>query len=96
MAHIRQSRPDSGLDVQVKDLKTLYVVPSSHLSGARAEFDEGDAMLAQRVLPQPHPHPNLWEGYNESRRCSRDTYPESYITKNTSIRRIWHTKDSYG
>jgi len=27
------------------------------------------------------------EGYRESRRCSRDTYPESYITKYTSIRR---------
>jgi len=27
------------------------------------------------------------EGYHESRRCSRDTYPESYITKYTSIRR---------
>jgi len=26
------------------------------------------------------------EGCRESRRCSRDTYPESYITKNTSIR----------
>ena len=30
---------------------------------------------------------NFWEGYHESRRCSRDTYPESYITKYTSIRR---------
>jgi len=28
-----------------------------------------------------------WEGYRESRRCSRDTYPESYITKYTGIRR---------
>ena len=28
-----------------------------------------------------------WEGYHESRRCSRDTYPESYITKYTSIRK---------
>ena len=27
------------------------------------------------------------EGYRESRRCSGDTYPESYITKYTSIRR---------
>ena len=27
-------------------------------------------------------------GHHESRRCSRDTYPESYITKNTSIRRL--------
>ena len=29
----------------------------------------------------------VWEGCRESRRCSRDTYPESYITKFTSIRR---------
>ena len=28
----------------------------------------------------------LWEGYHESRRCSRDTYPESYITKYTNVR----------
>jgi len=30
---------------------------------------------------------NGWEGYHESRRCSTDTYPESYILKYTSIRR---------
>ena len=30
----------------------------------------------------------LWEGCRESRRCSRDTYPESYITKYTIIRRL--------
>jgi len=29
VAQKRQSRPDSGLDVQVKDPKTLYVAPSS-------------------------------------------------------------------
>ena len=29
----------------------------------------------------------LWEGCRESRRCSKDTYPESYITRYTSIRR---------
>ena len=29
----------------------------------------------------------LWEGCRESRRCSRDTYPESYITEFTCIRR---------
>ena len=29
----------------------------------------------------------FWEGHHESRRCSRDTYPDSYITKYTSIRR---------
>ena len=30
----------------------------------------------------------LREGYHESRRCSRDTYPEPYITKYTSSRRL--------
>ena len=30
----------------------------------------------------------LWEGYRESKRCSKDTYAESYITKHTSIRRL--------
>jgi len=33
----------------------------------------------------------IWEGCHESRRCSRDTYPESYITKYTGIRRIQST-----
>ena len=27
----------------------------------------------------------LWEGFRESRRCSRDTYPEWYITEYTSV-----------
>ena len=30
----------------------------------------------------------VWEGCRESRRCSRDTYPESYIAKYTSIQRL--------
>ena len=50
-------------------------------------------------LPSPQPSPEsaqypqkvetyLWQGYHESRRCSRDTYSESYVTKCTSIRRL--------
>jgi len=31
--------------------------------------------------------PRIWEGYHESRRRSRDTHPESCITKSASIRR---------
>ena len=27
----------------------------------------------------------IWEGFRESRRCSRDTYPHSYITECTSV-----------
>ena len=34
MAHIRQSRPDYGLDFQVKVFKPFSVVPSSLASGA--------------------------------------------------------------
>ena len=41
--------------------------------------------------PQHPPHIPLWEGCRESRRCSRDTYPESYITKYTGIRRLTRT-----
>ena len=26
-----------------------------------------------------------WEGFRESRRCAKDTYPESYITEDTSV-----------
>ena len=37
MAHERQSRPDSGLDVQAKVLKTCQVVPSSLGNGSSAE-----------------------------------------------------------
>ena len=32
-----------------------------------------------------------WEGCRDSRRCSRDTYPESYITKYTSIKGGWRS-----
>ena len=28
---------------------------------------------------------STWEGYRESRRCSRDNYPESYINEYTSV-----------
>ena len=46
------------------------------------------AALAQDCGPQIVPHSGLQrhvQGYHESRRCSRDTFPESYITKYTSI-----------
>ena len=49
-AHVKQSRPDSGLKLRVID------------SGLVGSTD------------------------GESKRCSRDTYPESYITKYTSLR----------
>ena len=38
----------------------------------------------------------IWEGYRESRRCLSDTYPESYITKYTSIRRLLAIIEGHG
>jgi len=50
-----------------------------------------NTQLFRSVSANRHPfgqhQQNHWAGYRESRRCSRDTYPESYITKYTSIRR---------
>ena len=38
----------------------------------------------------------LREGCRESRRCSRDTYPEAYIAKHTRIRRVRTTSKPDG
>ena len=38
----------------------------------------------------------LWEGYHESSRCFRDTYPESYITKFTSLRSTNASREAAG
>ena len=37
----------------------------------------------------------LREGCRESRGCSRDTYPESYITKYTSTRRLYKHRERW-
>ena len=34
------------------------------------------------------------EGYRENRRCSRDTFPESYITEYTTMRRYHRSTSS--
>ena len=57
---------------------TLYL-PGLHLSLH---------LLSTVSLLFPGSHFLLWEGFRESRRYSRDTHPESYITKSTSIPRI--------
>ena len=58
------------------------VLPTSGLlpDFSNPVIDSGLGWLAER-----------WEGYHKGRRCSRDTHPESYITKYTSIRRV-HSK----
>ena len=48
--------------------------------------------ILERTRPEFCTDDRLRGGCHESRRCSRDIYPESYITKYTSIRRklIWN------
>ena len=52
---------------------------------------QGHGALHHLLTPQSERHSALidwvgwlWEGYHESRRCPRDTYPDSYITKYTT------------
>ena len=52
----------------------------AHRSGCKGVFAP---TLTTFLLPY-----RLREGYHEGKRCSRDTYPESYITKCTSVRRL--------
>ena len=49
------------------------------------------SVCGAEVPSHPPPWLHHWEGYRESRRCSRDTYPESYITKYIRIRRFPQT-----
>ena len=47
-----------------------------------------DETIQTAFLPWSGRVDRLWEGYHESKRCSRDTYPESYLTNFTSVRRL--------
>ena len=49
MAHIRQSRPDSGLGFQVKVVHTIPVVPSSLGSGGCTCLGSVSSLLPRRA-----------------------------------------------
>ena len=57
MAHIRQSRPDSGLDFQVEILKRIEVVPSSLGSGGLLSLHQRDTGIprSQETAPPQDP-----------------------------------------
>ena len=52
-----------------------------HISGYASNLVPGATVV--RTLGD-----GLRKGYYESRRCSRDTYPEPHITKYTCVRRL--------
>jgi len=72
-------RPESGLDCLACAIFARQRAPIP-LSEIRAVAHAASGHPAPICLA-------CWEGYHKSRRCSRGTYPESYITKYTSIRR---------
>ena len=74
------------LGVKVNHLNPYTLTPSPATSELRGNNFKKSRTFNRRERVV---HSGLigWEGYHESRRCSRDTYPETYITKYTSIRR---------
>ena len=59
VAPIRQSRRDSGLDVQVKDVKSIQVVPSAPGSGLHTVHCGGTSLIRNHHLLGPLPRA-LW------------------------------------
>jgi len=48
--HTRQARPDSGLGLQAKILKTFYLVPSSLLQVMTLEFLDASQILYEKTI----------------------------------------------
>ena len=80
MAHIRQSRPDSGLDFQVKLIATFQGVPSSARAyiirsspGFRVQISAylsgGSFPRSLPSPPSPHPRPPPLPGRHAARPC---------------------------
>jgi len=92
MRHIRSTAQDVYCDVSRvggtldRSIKTMLGIAYNSFS----EISRVDPESKQNRFLQYQNEVLLSEGYRESRRCSRDTYPESYITKYTSIRRLKH------
>ena len=92
---VKQSRSDSGLEfLWLKSWTScnscFQVVLSSLGSGLPVGLGAPRMCLTLLIDSGLVSHTlagSLWEGIRKSRRCSRDTYPESYITKNTRSQR---------
>ena len=83
--------PKGSLSLKLSDTK-VYAPQIRGRLGTTARFCKVVVLETidtgpRRPLSPEFSHVRLWEGYHESRICSRDTYPESYTTKYTSVRR---------
>jgi hypothetical protein len=83
------------LSSEIGQFGLIVWVGGSSFQGGQAETGNARNWISndQIWLNPASTHPRsptcvpVWKGCCESRRCKRDTYPESYITKYTSIRR---------
>jgi len=60
---------------------TLLQIYKGQYTGSEAEFVKALCYKLSEVCPITR------EGFCESRRCSRDTHPESYVTEYTQYRK---------
>ena len=62
MAHVRQSRPNDGLDFQVKVHKTVYTVPSSHFEPSLDALSLRSDVTSSTKILSSHLQEGLEEG----------------------------------
>jgi len=83
-----------GLGLRVEGLGSMISVERFRVSsvGKREPYNRVTPPVLQGVIDSGLVGSTdfHWEGYHESRRCFRDTYPESYIARYTNIRRESH------
>ena len=80
--------------VRVPDLTGLFVPIRSAVEMNETPNSQ-DSSNSFNLHPAQNPRPVLkilWEGCREGRKCSKDTRPESYITKCTSIQKKMKTE----
>ena len=67
--------------------RPIDIAGASLNSRLESNKEEEEGFIAKRLKRKPE-ELGCWEGCRENRRCSRDAYPESHITKHTRIQRL--------
>ena len=73
------------LSSRASKIRQTKTSPPQSFAGSFSSLLPSELSRRASVEESPPSAGSQWEGYRESRRCSRDTYPETYITEYTSI-----------
>ena len=91
---VAKSKPEYFSQCKIIDRRILHVQQASVVWMIDSGL-VGSTVLIQHIHRSMRPSTTLvgplWERYHRSRRSSRDTFPASYITKHTSIPRVWNS-----